>query len=657
MTKSTFQAGNAQALIDWYNSGADGQIDWGQEGDFEQCVSVASDYVDDPEGFCQLRHIDATGEPAGKGAHGGATVNGNNYQFVANWDAGAALAKVTPTPTNLKKMHAHKDPEGDPAAKASYSFPHHDVNADGSVGAANPAAASAGIGALNGGRGGHALEPDEKKAVYNHLAAHLKDAGQEPPELKGGTGAAKTAAADLPEPIVDAENKTFSMPIMVIEGTWTGDWRYIDSGSLTWRDLPIPAMALTQTTDSHTGADLVGQITSIERKEFGSDAVNSRTGEQYPPGTSYLVGNGRFTNNTKASEISELVREGFLRGVSIDLGDAVSDIMMVDQFGNEVEDDGEMDLFDILFGFAADGEEEKPKLFMGEKIRSGRVMGATICPFPAFEGAYVTVGDVAMSASARVEESGPSFMTLQTFSKRKVTSLAAAAAPMRPPYRWFTNPNFNQPTAIEIDEEGRIWGHLAIFSECHMGYQSTCVNAPHSQSDYAYFQVGCVLTDEGIVVPTGTITMNTGHAELWQEKDSAKAHYDNTGTAVADICAGDDDHGIWIAGALRPDVDELSVRRLRGAALSGDWRQVGGQLELVAALAVNVPGFPITRPKARVASGMPQSLVAAGRVTREDAQRLKVIKPKPATDLTLQAATAILERQARNSLRAEVHPR
>lgn len=55
-------AGNPEALIDWYNSGADGQIAWGEPGDFDQCVSIASKYIDDAEGFCQLRHIDATGE-------------------------------------------------------------------------------------------------------------------------------------------------------------------------------------------------------------------------------------------------------------------------------------------------------------------------------------------------------------------------------------------------------------------------------------------------------------------------------------------------------------------------------------------------------------------------------------------------------------------
>ena len=60
------KAGNAQGLIDWYNNGADGQINWGSEGDFDACVALAGKHLDNPEGFCQLRHIDATGSPTGK---------------------------------------------------------------------------------------------------------------------------------------------------------------------------------------------------------------------------------------------------------------------------------------------------------------------------------------------------------------------------------------------------------------------------------------------------------------------------------------------------------------------------------------------------------------------------------------------------------------
>jgi hypothetical protein len=43
--------------------------------------------------------------------------------------------------------------------------------------------------------------------------------------------------------------------------------------------------------------------------------------------------------------------------------------------------------------------------------------------------------------------------------------------------------------------------------------------------------------------------------------------------------------------------------------MSGDWRRIGGNLELMAVLAVNLPGFPVLRTKALVASGATQTLL------------------------------------------------
>jgi hypothetical protein len=45
--------------------------------------------------------------------------------------------------------------------------------------------------------------------------------------------------------------------------------------------------------------------------------------------------------------------------------------------------------------------------------------------------------------------------------------------------------------------------------------------------------------------------------------------------------------------------------------VSGDWRRIGGELRMVGLLGVNVAGFPL-HTRARVASGIPTSLVAAG---------------------------------------------
>ena len=123
---------------------------------------------------------------------------------------------------------------------------------------------------------------------------------------------------------------------------------------------------------------------------------------------------------------------------------------------------------------------------------------------------------------------------------------------------------------------------------------------------------------EGGTVHTGRITLGTGHASLTASPAAAAEHYDNTGAVVADVVARDGTLGIWVAGALRPSVKPERIRELRGASLSGDWRRIGGALELVGLLAVNVPGFPV--PRALSASGddgKPLALVAAGITTKK----------------------------------------
>lgn len=72
--------GNPDALRRWYEAGARNRIKWGVPGDFIQCVKIAKKYMTDKEakGFCQLRHMSATGEPAGVGAHGGKKKTGES---------------------------------------------------------------------------------------------------------------------------------------------------------------------------------------------------------------------------------------------------------------------------------------------------------------------------------------------------------------------------------------------------------------------------------------------------------------------------------------------------------------------------------------------------------------------------------------------------
>ncbi len=191
------------------------------------------------------------------------------------------------------------------------------------------------------------------------------------------------------------------------------------------------------------------------------------------------------------------------------------------------------------------------------------------------------------------------------------------AAPIAPPRAWFSDPHLAGPTPITVTPEGRVYGHMATFDVCHLAMPNgaaECVTAPHSPSNYAaLFHLGVVTTAEGTDVPVGRITMNTTHAgDSWNARRTL-SHYENTGLAIADVHAGEDAYGIWLAGALRPDATPAQIRALKASPLSGDWRRTAnGSMELAMALAVNQPGFPVPRPRGLVASGALTSLMAAG---------------------------------------------
>lgn len=198
---------------------------------------------------------------------------------------------------------------------------------------------------------------------------------------------------------------------------------------------------------------------------------------------------------------------------------------------------------------------------------------------------------------------------------RALAAVAASGGVWKPPAAWFADPQLSLPTPITVTDDGRIYGHAAQWGSCHIGQEGVCVQPPHEDA-HPYYRTGEVACDDGSRVAVGQITVGTGHAPLHLGASPAAEHYDNTGAAVADVAVGNDAHGIWVAGAVRPGADPLKVYELQAAGqVSGDWRRIGGSLRLVGLLAVNVPGFPVPKMRARVASGEPQALLAAGRPT------------------------------------------
>lgn len=428
------------------------------------------------------------------------------------------------------------------------------------------------------------------------------------------------------------------------EGKATDDGRVFAPGSITWRELPLTLMAMTTTADGHDGAQVAGRIDRIWRAG------------------GFIMAEGEFDSGDYGQEIARLVNDGTLRGVSVDIAPQKVDMAyrseVVDADGNWKEDapaasedsDGPSPL-DLLFG----GDTDDPIIYV---VREAVLGMATVCPFQAFADATITPASSLIAAASDMVWTVTWDSAMRITAKQLtaaatdaiiiavdddgdlqvITASAAGMVAEAPPLEWFDAPELGELTALTVDDDGRVYGHAAAWGTCHIGIPDVCTTAPHSLTNYSYYHLKEIQTDDGATVNVGTITLDTGHAAQSLGRAAAAAHYDDTGTAVADVVCGEDEFGIWVAGALRPDADVVAVRKLRGAALSGDWRNVNGNLELVALLAVNVPGFPIPRPRAEltasaaglevtalVAAGVHQGLEGLTAVQRQQWDALRVV--------------------------------
>lgn len=445
--------------------------------------------------------------------------------------------------------------------------------------------------------------PKDKRLKENQSAAEEQQCppGMELDEASGecvkigekATGAAETlahgAAADAHEVVgkpVEEMGQGDTAPWrgpLTVEGIETGDGREFKPDALTWADLPLPLR--WNRVDSHGGearteAVNVGRIDRIWREDNG-----------------LIMGEGVLDlSDDDGQKVYNKVKGKHLRGVSVDV-DSIKDADMELVWPADPDADGEgPDPFDMLFA--------SPEKVVFNK---GRIRAATLVDIPAFAEAYIALLDGEGAVVAGGEPIGAARETrMRTAPARTVD------APLRPPAYWFTNPGLSVPTGITVTPEGRVYGHAALWGTCHIGQEGVCVTPPHEES-HPYYMTGNIWTEDGSSVSVGQITVGTGHAPLTYGYRAAADHYDNTGAAVADVAVGNDAHGIWVAGSVRPGTPEARIHELRAAGqVSGDWRRIGGNLRLVGLLAVNVPGFPVPKLKTRTALGQQLALVAAG---------------------------------------------
>lgn len=180
------------------------------------------------------------------------------------------------------------------------------------------------------------------------------------------------------------------------------------------------------------------------------------------------------------------------------------------------------------------------------------------------------------------------------------------------PPRWaFAARRYPGPQPLVLTADGLLFGHIALWRSCHVGYPGTCMRPPRSRTGYAFFHLGVTATDDGGLLDVGKFTVGIGHAPLTATTWQAIDHYDNAALSAAVVRAYEDSHGIQLAGVRTPDCSDARWAMARRSPGSGDWRRIEGNLEMIACLGVNSPGFPIPR-QANRADGMLAAVQAAG---------------------------------------------
>lgn len=382
---------------------------------------------------------------------------------------------------------------------------------------------------------------------------------------------AKRAVADAKAAVAEAGETylTFTDALFAVTGTPTSDRRMLAADiDLTLRETPLPLQWCEKSRGGHDDSVTIGVIESLSYED----------GE--------VRASGYLLNNEHATKAFELMSHG-VANPSVDLG-------------------GEFEMFETYDdGTVVTDDNFDPSRPIYRTITRAEVLATTIVAIPAF-------GQTRIALNAEREAR----------DRALVSSAAAKFQPRVYDPELFSDPGLSGPTPLTIDPTtGRIFGHVAVFSEKHRSVGLGHISPPRSRTGYAHFHSSPpVYLSDGTRLPVGRLTVGIGHAPTSGVSNAeAQAHYDNAEACFALVRAGEDTTGIWVSGVAAPWSTPERVEMGLAAPLSGDWRPYGGDLELVAVLAVNTPGF-LCRSTTD-SRGNPLSLVAS-------------MSPRPSTAVT-----------------------
>jgi hypothetical protein len=407
-------------------------------------------------------------------------------------------------------------------------------------------------------------------------------------------------------------------------GLSTGDGRRFADGGITLADLPMPFEWARVREGGHDGAVGIGAtqeaaILSVKDAVAG-DWISAESVKGMAQDTMGVWAKGELFDDVDrealprlAEDVAEamhLMSAGTL-GPSVDL-DSFEAVPVFEGTDDPVTWEA------IEAYYEEHGEEPKLELLITE----GRVRAATLVSIPAFSETcrpLELIEDDSLTADeGRDGEARAQLLAL-------VASMQTAPE-HRPPVEAFVRPTLDGPTPITWDwDTGRVFGHIATWRTCHTGYADVCVTPPQAESGYGWFNRYGVDTADGGMIAAGRLTLGGPHAALSFSASSAMQHHDGL-TVAADVVAYEDEHGIVVAGAIRPGLSGSEMAILERRKVSGDWREIGGQLALIEVLALSPgpratsePGFPVQthsrggRQVALTASFGPEDVPGAAR--------------------------------------------
>lgn len=428
-------------------------------------------------------------------------------------------------------------------------------------------------------------------------------------------------------------------------GVSTGDGRRFQDGGITLAGLPMPFEWARQREGGHDGAVVIGAVQEAKilthAKALEGGWISEAAAKGLDPEGKGVYARGELFDSVSredmprlAEDVAEamhLAGEGTL-GPSVDLDSFEAKPVMAGT-------DDEMS-WELAEAYYEEHGEEPPVELL---VTQGRVRAATLVSIPAFHETSRPLELVADEATDEAPAEGET-----EHAADLLALVASVSTTVRPPVGAFTLPTLPGPTPITWDwERGVVYGHVATWRTCHVGFEGVCVTPPRDESGgaYSWFNRYAVETEDGGTVWAGRLTVGGRHAGLALSASAAMGVHDGK-TVAAYVRAYEDDHGIVLAGSIEPGLGDGDRAILERRKVSGDWREVSGALALVEVLAL-APG-----PRAHSEPGFPVIETHVGRAGRQTAL-VACLSPDPDSAALVAGRGISVEDIVRRTLAAE----